>query len=879
MIALRTRGYPRQHASLLACALLVMASHTAAADNNTWTELGPDGGRIDQIMFDPNVDQRMYLQGFHGGVYRSDDDGASWQPVNPVLAEITVRSISGIAVSPVNSTLFTSDGGGEVARSLDGGDSWTVSSNGLSGAGVYDQFPDPVNAGVVYALATNRLFKSIDDGLNWTEVTGAMTLTVIEDIQINPADTQVLYATGWEGVYKSDDGGASWTQQTNGLPPPNGSGYIFAGSAAIDPLNPNIVYVMVSNDGLYKSMDGGAAWARVSTNLPSDFFTKLLVNPNDTDQLILATGNNDVIVSNDGGATWGDLVNIGLGDYTVQDMAFDPDNPIRLFAGVFLRGVYVTNDGAFSWTESSAGFRNQTVESVAYDRINQRIYTGTSGGTSVSSDEGLSWAQNVGDYDLASYAVAPDPLVPDHVYAGSSCCGLYESFDAGINWSRIDLQIPSVVATWVTDIDIPSGDTQVLLFSDFNRGLFRTQNGGLTWSQISTGLEPFFGGAVSLNSVDAVASQPDVIYAATNSFSDPGVFRSSDAGTTWEKKSSARADAIAAHPTNPDIVITANAGTLQLSDDGGATWYEPPTAPTGAGDVTDLYIDEADPTLMYAVKEKSNLYRSIDSGLTWMAALEAPPVDTLFATELAVDPSRPSQVLMGVRDRGLLSYTFATDLQLMASSDATDLQLGQSASITVDLANAGPTPASQVSVQASLPRQLSWVSASGDDALCTIVGAELTCTVDPQLVSDSTSLTLQVTALADNAESFAIMVQAREVELSPADNTASVELAMSAADGDSDGVADNADNCLSVPNPDQSDADADGIGTACDTDLDNDCQINFNDLAALKLVFFSTDANADFDQDGTVNFSDLSILKAQFFATPGPSGVPNICDI
>ncbi len=157
----------------------------------------------------------------------------------------------------------------------------------------------------------------------------------------------------------------------------------------------------------------------------------------------------------------------------------------------------------------------------------------------------------------------------------------------------------------------------------------------------------------------------------------------------------------------------------------------------------------------------------------------------------------------------------------------------------------------------------------------------------PFLDIDGVPLGLRVDWVANaNSEVFAGSVWART--FSTADSiaraTITYDYTPGGVDADSDGIADDADNCTNVANADQRDTDGDGIGNACDADITGDCAVNFADLAALKIAFFPGpyDANADFNGDGAVNFGDLALMKATFFNSaspgPGPAAPGNACE-
>ncbi len=100
-------------------------------------------------------------------------------------------------------------------------------------------------------------------------------------------------------------------------------------------------------------------------------------------------------------------------------------------------------------------------------------------------------------------------------------------------------------------------------------------------------------------------------------------------------------------------------------------------------------------------------------------------------------------------------------------------------------------------------------------------------------------------------------------------------------DTDGDGVFDSTDNCTDVVNPDQIDTNGDGIGNRCDADVDNNCIVNFQDIAAFVPRFNTGtgnplyDENFDINSSGSLNFQDYIVYTQAFQMPPGPSA--NAC--
>jgi hypothetical protein len=148
-----------------------------------WEWLGPANvtGRTRTLEFDPRDSNVMYAGGVSGGVWKSTDAGASWQPLSDDAANL---NIGALAIDPQRpDTLYA--GTGELYR--DSGMPWSP----MSGAGI---------------------LKSVDGGVSWSALLATQTadFRYVSDIVFSPHDSSRLYAATNSGIWRSRDGGASF---------------------------------------------------------------------------------------------------------------------------------------------------------------------------------------------------------------------------------------------------------------------------------------------------------------------------------------------------------------------------------------------------------------------------------------------------------------------------------------------------------------------------------------------------------------------------------------------------------------------------------------------------------------------------------------------
>ena len=148
----------------------------AGISPSSWTWLGPGniGGRVRSIVVNPVLPSTWFAGSVSGGIWKTVDSGAHWEPINDFLANL---SISTMVFQPGNPSVMYA-GTGEVFT-------------GLQGAGI---------------------FKSTDGGDTWAQLTSTATddaFTYVNRLAMSPDGTVLLAAT-WRGIYRSIDGGASF---------------------------------------------------------------------------------------------------------------------------------------------------------------------------------------------------------------------------------------------------------------------------------------------------------------------------------------------------------------------------------------------------------------------------------------------------------------------------------------------------------------------------------------------------------------------------------------------------------------------------------------------------------------------------------------------
>jgi photosystem II stability/assembly factor-like uncharacterized protein len=306
-------------------------------------------------------------------------------------------------------------------------------------------------------------------------------------------------------------------------------GGVSAVAIAINPINPNVLYV-ATNDAIYKSRDGGGTWALANAGLSTYRVLSLLVDPSMSTVVYAGTNSDSVYKSTDGGISW-NIANAGMKEHIaiVNNFAVDRKNPQTLYAATTV-GVFKTTNGAMMWDDMSAGFSSYYIVSVVMDPQNSNIlYVGTSGGVYKSTDAANSWRPishgMIKDSEVATAmalgvnALAIDPRASNTLYAGTTR-GLYKTTNGAESWTFVKGELEKA---FVSNIVVDSQDSRII-YAGTDRGVFKSLDEAGSFQPISQGLTNLNVRSLAMHPADHL-----VLYAGTNN----GIYKTTDGGANW----------------------------------------------------------------------------------------------------------------------------------------------------------------------------------------------------------------------------------------------------------------------------------------------------------------------------------------------------------
>ncbi len=586
--------------------LLVASWAGLAASEPGWRTLGPAGGRILTLAVSP-ADDAVVWAGTPQGVYRSGDGGLSWR-----FSGLLGEEILALAVDPTTPDVVYAGvaarrlGTGGVLVTRDGGATWASGRSGLEDPRDTSESPpfrylpvnallaDPSTPGVVWAGTGGNggLFRSIDGGTTWT---WKAFIHDVRGLATDPMAGGRLFAAVDYAVRRSEDGGATWSWVHDGMPLP-----VTIDHLAVAPSDPDVLYAATSSL-IFASGDGGDHWHAVADTAADDLgpsgITALVIDPHDAEHVLVATRLHGVYESDDGGGAWRQAGE-GL-ECSPEDSAVTHLRPTalaasassgRLVAGTEREGVFVRSLAGGRWTPSIDGPSAVSATAIALDPADPGtlLVTTADRGIQRSTDGGATWTQaNAGipgdcgpwDYRMTAFPVpfcrALTGLIwsrsGDTVLAASEC-GVFASSDRGRSWTEVPAPdwIDAAVAS-------PSdGDIVYLIGGTGDRGVFRSADGGFTWTACAAAPDGVGPSALAVDPADS-----DTLLLGTSA----GLYVSRDGCSTWVGPASVsgapcgdwRDDTIHALTWMPAGSGRTLAGTdcgLLLSDDGGETWED-----------------------------------------------------------------------------------------------------------------------------------------------------------------------------------------------------------------------------------------------------------------------------------------------------------------
>ncbi len=334
-------------------------------------------------------------------------------------------------------------------------------------------------------------------------------------------------------------------------------------------------------------------------------------------------------------------------------------------------GVWKTTDSGHVWTPIFDSQPTGSVGALAVAPSNPEIiYVGSGEGLQrpdlavgdgiyKSTDGGQTWT-HLGLRDGQQFtAILVDPHDPNRVFVAvlghpfgpNAERGVFRSTDGGENWTKVLYRDEN---TGAADLAFDPSNPRTLYatlwaarkppweirdggsFDGPGSGLFKTIDGGDTWQQLTRGL-PATSDGLGRIGIAVAPTRPNRLFALAEAGRKSGLYRSEDAGETWERMNSEPrvtsrgpgAKGVAVAPDNPDTVYVANTSTYR-STDGGRTFTAIKGAP-GGDDYQRIWINPENPRII-ALSSDQGATISVNGGETWSSWYNQPTAQFYHVT-------------------------------------------------------------------------------------------------------------------------------------------------------------------------------------------------------------------------------------------------------
>ncbi len=609
--------------------MLMLASVCAAAGTRQWAVLGPDGGDVRSLAYDPHDPNRVFLGTSTGVIFVSEDGGHNWSRFAK-LGSGDDYVLDHIAIDPHNSkTIFVSawsvqdQSAGDIFRTHNGGKEWEplAAMHGKSVRAMALSASDPK---IIVAGALDGVYRSRDGGKEWQHISDA-TVKNIESIAVDPKDPNVIYAGTWHLAWKTSDGGANWqhinkgmiddsdvfsiivssadssevfASACSGIYKSNSGGDLFEKIKGIpftarrtrvlkqDPSNPAVVYAGTT-EGLWKSVDEGKNWKRMSN--PEVVVNDVLIDPRNSQRVLLATDRSGVLASDDSAATFS-TSNHGYAHRYVSAILPDSKDPNTLYIGVVndreFGGVFSSHDGGQTWQQKSEGLSGRDVFTLN-ETSHGTLVAGTNKGVFEMVPGNLYWhpinnvvvekpvsrtvklksgktktvTSTVSTRSVLEARVSDTDVTSNHWFAATSA-GLFTSKDQGKVW------MGGPIAGQQDFVSVQAHDGVVVAAT--RSSVLVSQNAGASWDPAALASYP-------INIRNVTVAPDGQIFVATRE----GAFHSADAGQSWNHVVAGLPDkditSVTYDGTHKRLLATSGqTGVVFESSDGGSTWQRGP---------------------------------------------------------------------------------------------------------------------------------------------------------------------------------------------------------------------------------------------------------------------------------------------------------------